>query len=134
MVRMKSDKTINFAASHHWLTHRHVRKAAGRTGMRAKANLEQHRWDGDARIEVERGGRRLAHTRDVDLLVILSDERGLGAAMSIEFGREEGTTSSWGPMEATNILHDAAGLSGRGQGREKRRVREARRNKKRRKS
>lgn len=127
MVHLDSDKKINWAASHHASTFRGVRKTTGRVGMRAKANLEQHRHDGHAQIEVTRGGKAPA-TEDVDLLVVLSDERGLGAAMSIEFGREEGTTSSWGPMKATNILHEAAGLKGRGEGRVKRRVRESRRN------
>lgn len=125
MVRLASDKTVNYAASHARQTHTSVRRNTFKIGMEARGNLEQHRHAGDARIDIARGG-RIKHTEDVDLLVVLSDERGLGAAMSIEFGREEGTTSSWGPMDATNILHEASGLKGRGHGRVKRTVRDKR--------
>jgi hypothetical protein len=132
MVDLKSDKLINHAASHHFHTHRSIRRKAGVVGIKAKANLAEHRHDGDSRIHVTRGG-KLKGTKDVDLLVVLDDERGLGAAMSIEFGRDEETTNPRGPSNPTNVLHDAAGIKGRGKGRIKRRVREDRRNKGRRK-
>ncbi|WP_159795651.1 hypothetical protein [Puerhibacterium puerhi] len=35
----------------------------------------------------------------LDRYVVLSDDRGLGAAMSIEFGRGPGTSSTWGEMD-----------------------------------
>ncbi|MFJ3907469.1 DUF5403 family protein [Streptomyces vinaceus] len=48
--------------------------------VRAEEILVQHRADGHAEIVVEEG--------DVDKYVILSDDRGQKAAMSIEYGRE----------------------------------------------
>ncbi|MGW6745417.1 DUF5403 family protein [Streptomyces sp. NPDC055025] len=47
--------------------------------VRAEEILVQHRADGDSSIEVEEG--------DVDKYVVLSDERGQKAALSIEYGR-----------------------------------------------
>ena len=46
----------------------------------AKGLLASHHHDGHARIERAHG--------DLDEYVVLSDERGLKAAMSIEFGRK----------------------------------------------
>lgn len=48
--------------------------------MRAGAILAEHRHDDHSYIEVERG--------KTDRYIILNDERGLSAAMSIEYGRE----------------------------------------------
>ncbi|MGI5530156.1 DUF5403 family protein [Streptomyces syringium] len=48
-------------------------------GVRAEELLAQHRADGHARIEVDTG--------KVDRFVVLSDERGQNAALSIEYGR-----------------------------------------------
>lgn len=78
---------------------------ANKTGARASANLAAHRSAGDAAIEVEQD------ENGIDWSVVLTDERGLGAAMSMEYGRPEGTTSSWGPMKPLWILHRAAGLA-----------------------
>ncbi|MYV51856.1 DUF5403 family protein [Streptomyces sp. SID3212] len=47
--------------------------------VKAEEILVQHRADGDSSIEVEEG--------DVDKYVVLSDERGQKAALSIEYGR-----------------------------------------------
>lgn len=76
--------------------------AAVKIAARAKAILTAHRHDGHADIDVESGS--------IDRFVILSDMRGLGAAMSIEFGRAPGTTSSWGPMEPVAPLRIAASI------------------------
>lgn len=70
---------------------------------RAAGNLSAHRTDGDAAINVER-------VNAVEWGVFLDDTRGLGAAMSMEYGRKPGTTSTWGPMRPLRILHDAFDL------------------------
>ncbi|MFE2104310.1 DUF5403 family protein [Kitasatospora sp. NPDC059463] len=49
--------------------------------VRAEELLVQHRADGHADIDVDAG--------EVDKYVILSDERGQKAALSIEYGRQE---------------------------------------------
>lgn len=79
---------------------------AANVASRAASNLSQHRHDGHARIEVARDEER----PDIDWNVVLTDEAGLGSAMSMEYGRPEGTTSSWGPMRPLWILHRAAGI------------------------
>lgn len=53
--------------------------------VRAEEILVQHRADGDSSIEVEEG--------DVDKYIVLSDERGQKAALSIEYGREAYTVT-----------------------------------------
>lgn len=83
--------------------------------FRAEANLKTHRVSGDSYISTESGR--------VDHYVILNDERGQGAAMSIEYGRkgltdkevEEGVTLPSGSSEGLFILHDAMKFS-RGSG------------------
>ena len=70
----------------------------------ADAILAEHKHDGHSRIEVARGRKR------IDRYIILSDTRGLGAAMSIERGRKEDTKSPWGPMEGIYPLARATGL------------------------
>lgn len=85
-------------------------KAAHKAGRKASRLLAQHRHSGDAQILVERGR--------VDRYVILSDDRGQRAALSIEYGRDAYTveTSSGtrrvGGMEGLFILHRALGLRG----------------------
>lgn len=71
--------------------------------MWAKAEwlLSGHRDTGAARILVESG--------DIDRHIILDDSRGLGAAMSIEYGRSGGDDGK-GAMRGTYVLHDATGL------------------------
>ncbi|MCJ0870259.1 DUF5403 family protein [Streptomyces sp. AP-93] len=48
--------------------------------VRAEELLVQHRADGHARIDIDEGR--------VDRFVVLSDERGQKAALSIEYGRQ----------------------------------------------
>jgi hypothetical protein len=74
---------------------------------RAEAELIQHRQDGHASIDVEEG--------KVDRYVVLDDERGLKAALSIEYGRKATgfdieTGDEYGGMEGLFILHRAMGL------------------------
>lgn len=73
--------------------------------LKAEADLAGHRDAGHARIETDHDSGKVDH------YVVLSDERGQKAAMSIEYGRkpdEEGR----GGMEGLFILHKAAGLRG----------------------
>jgi hypothetical protein len=84
--------------------------------VRARAALLQHRQEGHAEIEVDRGR--------VDRYVTLSDERGLKAAMSIEYGRagyigDDGRVH--GAMAGLFILHDAFNLQRKAQRAPKRR-------------
>ena len=81
-------------------------RAALRAGIKAEGMLRAHRHDGHAAIEVEEG--------NVDRYVTLSDERGLKAALSIEYGRqpqfselEDGSVAMDGGMEGLFILHKA---------------------------
>ncbi|MFI9228983.1 DUF5403 family protein [Streptomyces rimosus] len=53
--------------------------------VRAEEILQQHRADGHSQILVEEG--------KVDRYVVLSDDRGQKAAMSIEYGREAYTVT-----------------------------------------
>lgn len=79
-----------------------------RVGTRAEGLLNQKRVDRHADIEVEDFGH-------IDRYVTLSDERGLKAAMSIEYGRAPGKGHPG--SEGRFILHEAFGLearSGRG--------------------
>lgn len=79
-------------------------EAAGDIGRAARSNLAAHRDSGDAYIET--------HNGEIDRYIVLSDERGQSAAMSIEYGRGPGD----GPMpfalgtQGTWVLHDAARL------------------------
>ena len=68
--------------------------------VQARAELAQHRHEGHAQIEVEKG--------DIDRYLILSDERGLRAAMSIEYGRGPDDDGK-GAMDGLYILHHATG-------------------------
>ncbi|WP_405056967.1 DUF5403 family protein [Kribbella sp. NBC_01505] len=84
-------------------------------GVRAEDLLLEHRQEGHASIEIENGR--------VDHYVILSDERGQKAALSIEYGRDaydvtwedkdgEEHTYTVGAMAGLYILHQAAHLRG----------------------
>lgn len=72
----------------------------------ATVHLVAHRLEGHARIEIERGR--------IDRQIVLSDERGQEAALSIEFGRagwiDPETGEVWGEMKGLFILANAAGL------------------------
>lgn len=73
-------------------------KEAAAAAARAEALLEEHHYSGDASIERSHG--------DVDEYVILSDERGQRAALSIEFGRGPDQNGR-GAMQGLFILHRA---------------------------
>lgn len=73
------------------------REAAAATA-RAEGLLAEHHDSGDATIERSHG--------DIDEYVILSDERGQSAAMSIEFGRGPDEHGK-GAMQGLFILHKA---------------------------
>ncbi|OKI45110.1 hypothetical protein [Micromonospora sp. CB01531] len=79
---------------------------------KAKADvyLIENRQEGDAAIEIDHG--------DIDWYLTLSDERGQGAAMSIEYGRQAGSYEmqysdgevreiEYGASEGLYILHRA---------------------------
>ncbi|MDH6462059.1 hypothetical protein M2302_002234 [Micromonospora sp. A200] len=80
----------------------------------ASVLLVQHRAEGHASIETDHG--------DVDWYVVLTDERGEKAAMSIEFGREESEIEVYdavlgrkvprklGATQGLYILHDVTQL------------------------
>lgn len=70
-------------------------------GARGEAMLAQHRHDGHAEIDVEAG--------KIDRYIILSDERGQKAALSIEYGRQPDDDGNGG-MEGLFILHKATRL------------------------
>jgi hypothetical protein len=82
--------------------------------VRAEALLAEHRMDGDASIDVERG--------KTDRYVVLNDDAGQKHAMSIEYGRAAGQkevrnkktgemeTISWGDMDGLFILATASNL------------------------
>jgi hypothetical protein len=73
----------------------------GGMALHAESLLDAHRDEGHAAIEVESG--------DVDRYVVLTDERGDKAALSIEFGRKPDADGDGG-MEGLAVLRRAAGL------------------------
>lgn len=78
-----------------------VREEARGVSNRAKALLNAHRAEGEARITLSHHGQ--------DSVVSLVDK----AALSIEYGRSEYTRSDGmtvGAMEGLYIMHQAAGL------------------------
>jgi hypothetical protein len=81
--------------------------------VRAEADLLAHRDSGDASIDIEH--------ENVDWYVVLSDERGQKAALSIEYGRAEGVDEETGrriaPMEGLFVLHRATHLPVKRRGR-----------------
>jgi hypothetical protein len=84
----------------------HLDRVVFEAGVRAEEDLRDHRFDDHAFIEVEEG--------DIDRYVILNDELGQAAAMSIEYGREGDpdeinpeTGAPKGRMEGLFILHKA---------------------------
>lgn len=102
------DGNIESVFAHHVTTRAGLARAAETVEMRARSNLSRHRHDGHARIDHEQGG--------LDHYIVLSDERGQGAAMSIEFGRgqwidEDGVVHPG--SEPTYILSDAARIGGK---------------------
>ncbi|MGW3569073.1 DUF5403 family protein [Streptomyces sp. NPDC000941] len=76
-----------------------VRARANRIAARARANLGEHRAEGDSRIEVTRGR--------TDVVVSLVD----AAALSIEYGRDAYTNRNGqrvGPMQGLYVITRAA--------------------------
>ena len=78
-------------------------------GVRAEMELKEHRAEGHSFIEIDKG--------DIDRNLILSDENGDQAALSIEFGREpymverdDGSVYEVPGMEGLFILHHAVGI------------------------
>lgn len=78
-------------------------------GVKAEEMLLDHRQDGHSFIDIEQGR--------IDRYLILNDERGQKAALSIEFGRAayevsnaDGTVREVGAMEGLFILHKAMQL------------------------
>lgn len=94
--------------------HKAIEAETHAAGARAKAIHAGHRNEGDSFIET--------FTTDTDGYVVLNDERGLKAAMSIEFGR--GAADPNDPNSANDpfpdgtvgefVLHRATGLHGGG--------------------
>lgn len=100
--------------------YRNIEKALARHGavqsyldellfaMKAHADVElaAHRHDGHAAIDIARGR--------IDHYLVLTDERGQKAALSIEFGRagyiDPETGATWGAMDGLFILHRVARL------------------------
>lgn len=82
--------------------------------VRAEQLLIEHRQDGHAEIGIEHG--------DIDYYVVLSDERGQKAALSIEYGRQAGQdirvnkktgeleVVEWSDSEGLFILAEASHL------------------------
>lgn len=81
--------------------------------LRAEALLAEHRLEGHAEITLADG--------KVDKYVILNDERGDKAALSIEYGRQARTDpetgEKYGAMEGLFILHRASNLPRKQKGR-----------------
>jgi len=95
--------------AHHSTVSHELQRQARMAGTRASVMLAGHRQDGNARIGVEKG--------DLDWYVFLDDERGLQAAMTIEYGRKDrpmGTPGygirDKGGMVGLFILHRAWGM------------------------
>ncbi|QXE37123.1 DUF5403 family protein [Streptomyces sp. GMY02] len=99
-----------------------LERVAFEIAVRAEEILIQHRADGDSSIEVEEG--------DVDKYVVLSDERGQKAALSIEYGRAASTVTrkdAFGNefevevpgMDGLYVLATASGLPKKRKGRVK---------------
>ena len=98
----------------------YLRETVFEMQAKAAAELVEHRVDGDATIEVDHG--------DVDWYLVLSDERGQKAALSIEYGRQaskqeyidpktgEKKTRKIGASEGLFILAEATNLPKRKKG------------------
>jgi hypothetical protein len=99
------EKNIGGVAFHEWLAKTPmVQDVLDETVapmlQQASSMLAEHRHDGHAFIEVEKA--------DVDRHLILNDQRGLAAAMSIEYGRSADEDGNGG-MDGLFILHQATG-------------------------
>lgn len=72
---------------------------AANGARRARARLMSHRESGDSFIEVEKG--------HIDRYVTLNDERGQGAAMSMEVGHYVKTKDGLKWVEGIHVLSNA---------------------------
>ncbi|GAB2329232.1 DUF5403 family protein [Streptomyces variabilis] len=97
-------------------------EVAFEVAARSEELLVQHRAEGDAEIDIEVGR--------IDRYVVLSDDRGQKAALSIEYGRDAYTITRTDrdgnefevevrPMDGLFILAKAAGLPKRRKGKVK---------------
>ncbi|WP_405799479.1 DUF5403 family protein [Streptomyces sp. NBC_01506] len=109
-VYLKTNKVV----AQHADVQGELENRAFEVGVRAEQILVEHRQDGHAEIDIEHG--------DIDYYVVLSDERGQKAALSIEYGREAGeyevrdpetgelVTVEYGAMEGLYVLATASHL------------------------
>lgn len=118
-VYLKTNKIV----AQHSDVQAELENRAFEVGVRAEQILIEHRQDGHAEIDVEHG--------DIDYYVVLSDERGQKAALSIEYGREAGeyevrdpetgemVTREYGAMDGLYVLATASHLPKKRKGRVK---------------
>ncbi|WP_144721237.1 DUF5403 family protein [Cellulosimicrobium sp. TH-20] len=76
----RAQRKVERVAAAHVKTRAAVRATADGMAGIARGVLAAHHHDGHAEI--------LRLTGDIDAYVVLSDDRGMGAAMSIEYGRK----------------------------------------------
>ena len=109
--RVRGKKTTKVIASNEGVQDELERRTF-QMAATAEVLLLEHRQEGDAEIDIERG--------DVDWYVILSDERCQQAAMSIEYGRaariDPETGAEKAAMDGLYILHKASHLPVKRQG------------------
>lgn len=86
---------VTEAIARHVTTQNRLDVIALRIGVDAEAILARHKHDGHAEITVERGS--------IDRYISLNDDRGLGAAMTIEFGRKGDTVFRKGPLKGQPV-------------------------------
>lgn len=94
----------NEAAARHRTTQAALQRVTFGMASVARATLAAHRHDGHARIETSKAV--------YNHFVTLDDEAGLGAAMTIEYGRNDDADGKGG-MVGIAPLRTAMGLSGR---------------------
>ena len=81
MVHMEGERFINDKVSKHATVQGYLDELTFAMLAKAQEGLVEHRHDGDASVE-------RTHAK-VDWFIVLSDERGQKAALSIEFGHGE---------------------------------------------
>lgn len=83
-----------------------IQRVATRSAKKATVVLKAHRHDGHSFIEVKSGR--------IDRYIVLNDDRGQKAAMTIEFGRRGGNLDKNGnlvsPMDPVAPLRKGVGL------------------------
>lgn len=109
MVYLIDDEEMNRVVSHHVDVQESLDIAAHEGARGAQDVLDGAKQrTGTSTISVEDAPG--AGFNSIDRFIVLSDSRGLGAANVIEFGRPEGTRSSWGPMEGLHPLKIGTGV------------------------